>query len=60
MKTLWIVVAVVTLVAAIHQTYFEGFANSLMFYGLSVIAFLMFLVRKKLADQDEKNTTSKT
>jgi hypothetical protein len=53
-EILWIAVAVMSLGAAVHKTWFFGFRNSLLFYGFVFIASAMWLLRRLVRKNREK------
>jgi len=54
MKHVWLVVAIMSLIAAVHKTWMFGVKESYLFFIFAVIAFLMYLVRKKMGDSNKK------
>ena len=53
MKHLWIIISIISLIIGIHKTWLHGLSNSYLFFIFAIIAFLMFLVRKKISQQDK-------
>ena len=54
-EVMWIAVAVLSLVAAIHKTVNLGFKESWYFYGFVLIALLMWFVRNTVRKKREKD-----
>jgi len=46
LEWLWLIMVVICLAAAIHQTIQQGLSKSYPFFGLSLVAFLMYLLRR--------------
>jgi hypothetical protein len=44
----WLVVAALALLAGIHKTYFQGFANSYQFLIIFLLSIIMYLNRRKI------------
>ncbi|HBX49862.1 MAG: hypothetical protein A2275_03035 [Bacteroidetes bacterium RIFOXYA12_FULL_35_11] len=42
----WLVIAVLSVIAAVHKTYRQGFSESYPFYIITFIAVLMFFFRR--------------
>lgn len=55
LEYIWLALAAVCLVMAVHATIKVGFANSYMFYILVVVALLMFLLRRFRRKSNESN-----
>ena len=55
-EILWIIVAVLCLSAAIHQTIYEGISKSYVFFIFSLIAFVMYSVRKQIRKSKKDNS----
>jgi membrane protein implicated in regulation of membrane protease activity len=53
MKHLWMIVAIVCLITAIHRTWLLGMKESYLFFIFAIIAFLMYLLRNFLSKQDK-------
>jgi|GEM_PF-2662256 hypothetical protein len=51
---LWISVALMSLAAAVHKTYYFGLQKSLYFYGFVFIASAMWLLRRLIRKNREK------
>lgn len=56
LEILWIIISVLCLFAGIHQTYFEGFSKSYLFFIFSFIAFIMYLLRKEIRKSKKENS----
>jgi hypothetical protein len=48
------VIAIFSLVAAIHRSWIAGFKESYLFFIFAIIAFLMYLLRNYLSKNDKK------
>lgn len=48
LEIIWLVTSLLCLIAAVHQTYYEGFSESYLFFIFSFIAFIMYLLRKEI------------
>ncbi len=46
MEILWLIIALVCLLMAVKKTIFTGWRDSFMFYILSILAVLMYLLRR--------------
>ena len=53
---LWVVTSVLCLFAAIHQTYYEGFSKSYIFFIFSFVAFIMYLLRRQIRKSKKDNS----
>ena len=49
---MWIAIAVMSAIAAVHKTYNHGISNSWLFYGFVFIALIMYLIRKNMRMKD--------
>jgi len=47
-EILWFATAILCLIAAIHQTYKEGFSESYILFIFTVMAILMYVLRRYL------------
>jgi len=54
MKHIWMVVAIMCLVAAIHRTYSSGFKESYLFFIFAIVSLLMYLLRNYISKQDKE------
>ena len=52
MKHIWIIIAILSLIIGIHKTWLQGLNNSYLFFIFAVVAFFMYLIRKKISQQD--------
>jgi hypothetical protein len=48
LEIFWLIVAILSLIAGIHQTFTEGFGKSWLFFLIAVVGFLMFYLRRNL------------
>ena len=55
-EILWLVVALMCVSAAIHQTIFEGISKSYVFFIFSFIAFAMYFLRKQIRKSKKDNS----
>lgn len=59
LETVWLIVAILSVIAGIHKTYVDGgFRESYLFFSISVIAFLMFFFRKNLRKNEREKPKS--
>ncbi|MCD4832769.1 MAG: hypothetical protein K8R31_03165 [Bacteroidales bacterium] len=56
LEILWIITSVFCLFAAIHQTYYEGFSKSYIFFIFSFVAFIMYLLRRQIRKSKKDNS----
>ena len=56
LEILWIITSVLCLFAGVHQTYYEGFSKSYLFFIFSFIAFIMYLLRKEIRKSKKENS----
>jgi len=56
LEVIWIVTSILCLFAAIHQTYYEGFSKSYIFFIFSFIAFIMYLLRRQIRKSIKDNS----
>jgi len=52
MKHIWMIIAIINLIIGIHKTWLHGLSNSYLFFIFAVVSFLMYLIRKKISEQD--------
>ena len=55
-EIIWIITAILCLFAAVHQTYYEGFTKSYILFIFSVVAFIMYLLRKQMRKSNKNKT----
>ncbi len=48
MKHIWMIVAILSLLAGIHKTWKIGLEESYLFFIFAFIAFIMYLIRKNM------------
>ena len=48
LEIFWLVVALLSLIAGIHQTVTMGFRESWLFFIIALVGFLMFFLRRNL------------
>lgn len=54
MEYLWIGIAVLSLGVGIHKTINHGFDDSWLFYIFVIVALLMWFLRKKMRENEDK------
>jgi len=55
LEIVWLIVAVLSLIAGINQTYKFGFKNSILFYIIFLIAIIMYSFRRYLRKSGRKS-----
>ena len=55
MKHVWIIVAIISLIAAIHKAWQFGLKESYLFFIFAIIAFMMYLFRKNMTTPNKKS-----
>jgi len=45
-ELLWIITSILCLISGIHQTIYQGFSKSYLFFIFSLLAFLMFRIKR--------------
>jgi hypothetical protein len=48
LEIIWLIAAILALIAGIHKTYFQGFHKSYQFFIIFLLALIMYLNRRKL------------
>jgi len=48
LEIFWLIIAILSLGAGIHQTITEGLGESWLFFLITVVGFLMFFLRRNL------------
>ncbi|MCF6240606.1 MAG: hypothetical protein L3J74_04585 [Bacteroidales bacterium] len=48
MKHIWMIVAILSLIAGVHKTWLLGIEKSYLFFIFAIIAFIMYLIRKNM------------
>ena len=56
LEIIWVITSILCLSTAIHQTYYEGFSKSYIFFIFSIVAFVMFLLRKQIRKSNKNNS----
>ncbi len=46
LEIIWLMVAILALLAGMHKTYYQGIANSYQFFIIFILALLMYLNRR--------------
>ncbi len=54
-EILWIAVAIMSFMAAIHKTYNQDFKSSIQFWIFILIALGMFFIRRNMRKKEEKD-----
>lgn len=55
LEIIWLITSILCLITGIHQTIFEGFSKSYSFFIFSLVAFIMFLLRKQLKNSTKQD-----
>ncbi|NOQ24050.1 MAG: hypothetical protein GQ564_01700 [Bacteroidales bacterium] len=55
-EIIWIITSILCLLAAVHQSYYEGFTKSYILFIFSFVAFIMYLLRKQMRKSDKNKT----
>ena len=55
MEKMWLMLAIVTFVIAVYRSFQSSIYDSLYFYGFSVVAIFLFLMRRKQRKAHERN-----
>jgi membrane protein implicated in regulation of membrane protease activity len=53
MKHLWMIIAILCLIAAVHRTWLLGIKESYLFFIFAIVAFSMYLLRNYLSKQNK-------
>ncbi len=48
MKHVWMIVAILSLLAGVHKTWKIGLSESYLFFIFAFVAFIMYLIRKNI------------
>jgi len=48
LEIFWLIVAILSLFAGIHQTVTQGFGESWLFFLITLVGFMMFFLRRNL------------
>lgn len=54
LEIFWLVVAVLALIAGIHQTYMQGLKESWLFFLIALTGFAMFYMRRTMRRKQRK------
>jgi len=54
----WLITSILCLLTAVHQTIYEGFQKSYLFYIFAIIAFLMYSFRKHIRKSNNTPSTN--
>jgi len=55
-EILWLIIAILCLITAIHQTFNEGISKSYVFFIFSLVAFFMYSIRKHIRKTKKDNS----
>ncbi len=55
---LWIATSILCLISGIHQTIYQGFSKSYVFFIFSLLAFLMFLIKRHIRKTNNAGKTN--
>ncbi len=58
LEIIWLITSVLCLFTAIHQTFYEGFSKSYIFFIFSFIAFIMYLLRKQIRKSNKTKNSN--
>jgi uncharacterized membrane protein len=54
LEIFWLIVAILGLIAGIHQTYTQGLKESWLFFLIALVGFAMFYMRRTLRKKQKK------
>ncbi len=54
LEIFWLIVAILGLIAGIHQTYNQGLKESWLFFLIALIGFAMFYLRRTMRKKQRK------
>ncbi len=55
---LWIATSILCLISGIHQTIYQGLSKSYLFFIFSLLAFLMFLLKRHIRKTNNSEKTN--
>lgn len=55
LEIIWLITSLICLLSGIHQTYYEGFSKSYMFFIFSLVAFIIYQMRKQIRKTKNDN-----
>jgi nitrogen fixation-related uncharacterized protein len=58
MEKMWLMLAIVTFLLALYWTFKNGIYDALYFYGFSVVASFVFMLRRKQRRIHERNESN--
>ena len=58
LEIIWLITALLCLSTAIHQTFTEGISKSYVFFIFSLLAFVMYILRKHLRKSNKPENTN--
>lgn len=56
LEKMWLMLAIVTFIIAIYRTFTNDIYDALYFYAFSVVAALLFIMRRKQRKYHERNS----
>lgn len=54
MEIVWVLVFILCLVISIKQTMLHGFKDSILFYAITILALLMYAIRRYMRKNQQK------
>jgi len=54
----WLITSIICLLTGIHQTFYEGFSKSYLFFIFAIIAYLMYYFRKYMRKSNNTNSSN--
>ena len=58
LEIVWLITSILCLITGVHQTIYEGFSKSYIFLIFSLVAFLMFILRRQLRKSTKQENTN--
>jgi len=58
MEKMWLMLSIVTFILALYWTFKDYTYDALYFYGFSLVAIMLFLVRRKQRKAHERNNSA--
>ena len=59
LEKMWLMLAIVTFIIALYRSFTNDVYDALYFYGFSLIATLLFIMRRKQRKYHERNSQGK-
>ena len=54
LEIFWLIISIMTLATGVHATFTHGLRNSYMFFIMTILAFLLYLARRRLRIKNSK------